>query len=228
MSGEQNNRIFVGILIISFGVIFLLGSLDKIDVGDVFSRYWPLILIFIGFSTILGSNFRNIGGGLILIIIGGIFMLNNLDFLEFSVWKVIWPVLIIGVGLWILFQPGLRRSRKDIPEVAADDINSSSMFSSHKKNIDSKNFRGGRASVTFGELKLDFSAAQLAGGQATVDLSVLFGSITVYVPRDWRVVVDDRGFLGSVEVKREVVSEETANSTLYIKAGAVLGEIQVR
>ena len=228
MSGEQNNRIFVGILIIAFGLIFLLGSLDKIDVGDVFSRYWPMILIFVGCSTIIGSNFRKIGGGLILIIIGGIFMLNNLDFLEFSVWKVIWPVLIIGVGLWILFQPGLRRSSKKIPEVSADDINSSSMFSSHKKDIDSKNFRGGRASVTFGELKLDFSAARLAGGQATVDLSVLFGSIMVYVPRDWRVVVDDRGFLGSVEVKREVVSEESANSTLYVKAGAVFGEIQIR
>ena len=47
MSGEQNNRIFVGILIIAFGLIFLLGSLDKIDVGDVFSRYWPMILIFV-------------------------------------------------------------------------------------------------------------------------------------------------------------------------------------
>ena len=61
-----------------------------------------------------------------------------------------------------------------------------------------------------------------------MDLSVLFGSIMVYVPRDWRVVVDDRGFLGSVEVKREVVSEESANSTLYVKAGAVFGEIQIR
>jgi predicted membrane protein len=228
VSGENSNRIFVGILIIAFGVIFLLGSLDRIDVGDVFSQYWPMILIFIGFGNIIGSNFRHIGGGLILIVVGGIFMLNNLDFLGFSVWKVIWPVLIISVGLWILFQPGFRRSRRDIPAVAADDINSSSMFSSHKKIIDSKNFRGGKASVTFGELKIDFSAAQLAGGRATVDLSVLFGSITVFVPRDWRVVVDDRGFLGSVEVKHEAVSEEAAKAILYVKAGAVFGEIQIR
>lgn len=228
MRGEHSNRIFAGFMIVLIGVIFLLGSLDKIDVGDVFSQYWPMILIFIGLWNIIGSNFRNIGGGLILIIIGGIFMLNNFDFLGFSVWEVIWPVLIIGVGLWILFQPGLRRSPKNIPPVSADDINSTSMFSSLKKNIDSKNFRGGRASVTFGELKLDLSAAQLAGGNATVELSVLFGSITVYVPRDWRVVVDDRGFLGSVEVKRDAVAEEAAKSTLYIKAGAVLGEIQIR
>lgn len=228
MSGEKSGRVFAGILIISIGVIFLLGSLDKIDVGDIFSQYWPLILIFIGLWTIIGSNFRNIGGGLILIVVGGIFMLDNWDFLSFNVWRVVWPALIIAVGLWVLFQPALRRPRRDIPDVTADDINSSSIFSSRTKNIDSKNFRGGKASVTFGELKLDFSGAKLAGGKATVDLSALFGSITVYVPRDWRVVVDDRGFLGSVEVRREAVAEGAAAETLYVKAGAVLGEIQIR
>ena len=46
--------LFAGLLITAFGVIFLLGSLDIIEVRDVFRPWvWPLILIVVGIRQIV-------------------------------------------------------------------------------------------------------------------------------------------------------------------------------
>ncbi len=41
-------------------------------------------------------------GGIILIIIGGIFFLKNIGLLEGIEWGVIWPLAIIAVGVQML------------------------------------------------------------------------------------------------------------------------------
>jgi len=42
--------------------------------------------------------------GLILIIIGIGFLLQNLGYIEEGVWRIIWPVILVVIGLWILFR----------------------------------------------------------------------------------------------------------------------------
>ncbi|MDE3057123.1 MAG: cell wall-active antibiotics response protein [Bacteroidota bacterium] len=47
-----------GIILITLGILFLLDTLNIADFGDLISTYWPLILIFVGFS-ILSKNRRH-------------------------------------------------------------------------------------------------------------------------------------------------------------------------
>ena len=47
--------------------------------------------------------------GGILILVGGILLLNNLGVLSFDIWRVFWPLLIILLGVWILLGVVLRR-----------------------------------------------------------------------------------------------------------------------
>lgn len=42
--------------------------------------------------------------GFILLIIGVVFLLRNLGFISADAWDIIWPAIIIAVGLWILFR----------------------------------------------------------------------------------------------------------------------------
>jgi hypothetical protein len=51
---DYQGRIFGGLLIILIGVLFLLGNLGKLDFWDIFSTFWPLILIFIGLWHLIG------------------------------------------------------------------------------------------------------------------------------------------------------------------------------
>jgi len=46
---------------------------------------------------------RHFTGGLILIVLGVIFLLNNLNYLNVD-WNKYWPVLLIALGVWIVIQ----------------------------------------------------------------------------------------------------------------------------
>ena len=74
MASEHRGRIFAGVLIIIIGLVFLLASLGQLDVGDLFAKYWPLIIVFVGVWQLLAHEFRNPLSGIILIIVGSVFM----------------------------------------------------------------------------------------------------------------------------------------------------------
>ena len=228
MSKDYQGRIFAGLLIIVIGVIFLLGSLDKIDVGDLISDYWPLILIAIGLWHLLAHNFRQVGTGLILIAVGSVFMLIKWGILGTNFWSVFWPVLIIAVGLWILIKPRFKGYSGKIPEIKENDLDAFVIFAGIKRRIESKEFRGGKATAMFGGIELDFYDAKLAGGQATIDLTAMFGGIDVRVPRNWKIVVDSHAILGGVDDKHRPDSADKIEATLFIKATAIFGGIDIK
>jgi hypothetical protein len=225
---ESIGRVFVGFMIILIGVIFLLGSLDKLDVGYVFSNYWPMLLVFVGIWQLFAAGGRNPETGIILIIIGGLFMLSYWDILGVNAWKVIWPVVIIGVGLWILLKPRVFQRSPSGPGIREDDLGLFTMFSGLNRRIESQQFRGGRASVIFGGIDLDFTGAELAEGKATVELTAILGGMDVRVPRNWKVEVDGNAILGGVDDEHKSEIKEDNPQKLYIRATAILGGIDIR
>ena len=42
--------------------------------------------------------------GLISIVIGIIFLLKNLGYISGAAWSIIWPAILIMIGLWILLK----------------------------------------------------------------------------------------------------------------------------
>lgn len=228
MARDYQGRIFAGILIIVIGTLFLLGNLGKIDVGDLLSEYWPLILIVIGLWHILVHNFRQLGTGIILIAIGGAFMLIKWGILGIDFWKFFWPALIISVGLWILFKPRFKGYEGKIPGFKEADLDDFVLFAGIKRRLESKEFHGGKATALFGGIEIDFYNAKLAGNQATVDLTAMFGGIDVRVPRNWKVVVDSHALLGGVDDKHKTDSPDQIEATLFIKATAIFGGIDIK
>ncbi|MGD9345419.1 MAG: DUF5668 domain-containing protein [Candidatus Aminicenantes bacterium] len=228
MARDYQGRVFAGILIIVIGVIFLLGSLDRIDVGDLLSEYWPLILVAIGLWHILAHNFRQVGTGLILIVVGSVFMLIKWGILGTSFWSVFWPVLIIAAGLWILLKPRFKGYEGKIPGFKEADLDDFVLFAGINRRLESKEFRGGKATALFGGIELDFTNTKLAENQATVDLTAMFGGIDVRVPRNWKVVVDSHAILGGVGDKHSPESPDKIEATLFIKATAIFGGVEIK
>jgi len=227
-SRSHQGRIFWGMFIIFIGVLFLLDRLGELDFGDLISRYWPFILIIIGLSILIGNNFRNVGSGLFFIILGAIFFLAKLEVFDHNVWYYLWPFLVIGLGLWLLVKPAFRRRKENFPKVKDDDLDISAVFSAVKRRIESKNFRGGSATSVFGGIELDFSNAGLAGGQATIELTAILGGIEIRVPREWQVVIDGTPILGGIDDKKRTLIESEKKATLYVKATAILGGIEIK
>lgn len=96
-------RIVTGIFIIAIGIAFMLDILEVIDAGSIFSIYWPVILIAVGIATLIDRSSSSFFG-IILILIGIYFQLNQLDLdilnhVDLS--ELIWPIIIIVIGIRI-------------------------------------------------------------------------------------------------------------------------------
>src|SRR6187431_571983 len=100
ISGRSNNML-TGVFILIIGVAALLKT-TLTDFPDwLFS--WQMLLIAFGVFIGLRHNFRG-PSWLILILIGGIFLLNEI-YPEISFRRFMWPVAIIVVGLFIILRP---------------------------------------------------------------------------------------------------------------------------
>lgn len=218
--------LFSGLLIILVGLFFLFGVLGEEGVGEIFSTYWPLFLILIGLWTLIAHDFRNFFG-LLLAAVGCIFLLINLDVLGHRIWYYLWPVLIILFGLWVIFRPGFR-TREKIPGIKGHDLDVSGVFSGMKRVIESKEFRGGKATAVFGGLELDFTEAGLAENEATVEMTAVFGGIEIRVPAEWKVIVDSHPLFGALEDKRKTVPQAEDAPKLYLKGTIIFGGIEIK
>jgi predicted membrane protein len=231
MSDHRNHqsRIFWGLILIIIGVLFLADRMGGLDFGTMISTYWPVIFIILGISILIGSGFRRAGIGVFFIVFGAFFLLSELDILDRDVWQYIWPGFIILLGLWLLLRPAFHhRSAEKFPDIKENDIDLTCIFSGMKRRIESQNFRGGHATAIMGGLELDFTAAGLEGGKATVDATAIMGGMDIKVPSNWRVVVDGTPILGGIDDKHRNVPDADVKATLFLKATAILGGVTIK
>jgi len=234
MANETRNpnpgRIFWGLVLILTGALILLYRFDIWDFGWLFSTWWPAIFILIGISILIGNRFRRPGTGIFFILFGTFFLLWHLDVLRYDIWRNLWPAALIVLGLWIILRPVMRPRNKtnEIPPAQGNDIDVSAVFSGLKRRVDSRNFKGGEVAAVFGGLDLDLTPAGLEGGKATLEATAVLGSVTVFVPRNWRVVLDGTPVLGSYDMKHVNPSESETAATLYIRGAAVLGGVTIK
>ncbi len=225
---KSQRRIFWGLLLIVVGTLFLLDRMERVDFGDLVSRYWPVVFILIGISILLNNARENAGAGIFFILFGGFFLLMRLRIFDHSVWHYAWPAAIIAVGIWILFRPALCRGKKKIPELTGDDLDLNLVFSGTKRRVESQSFKGGRAEVVLGSAEIDLRGARMDSGGATLSLSAVLGSIEVVVPREWQVIVEGSPVLGSIESHKKTVPDAEKTGTLRILASAVLGSVKIK
>jgi Predicted membrane protein len=131
MNRNIGNRLFTGLFIIGIGVFFLLRQLGYVDIslGELFSTFWPVILIFFGLNQLLAGGWW----GMILLVVGGTFLGNNLDLFDWSIGDIVpylIPFVIIVVGLRMIWRP--QRNKKSPP---SDDWKSYRPFEAEHANV---------------------------------------------------------------------------------------------
>jgi predicted membrane protein len=98
---RKNNRNFnIGILFIIIGGIFIAKNLGLLIPFWILS--WKSFLLIIGLLIGYNRNFRP-GGWIVMVIIGSILTLKSIlpfSFSEFSL-----PMILIGLGLYVIFKP---------------------------------------------------------------------------------------------------------------------------
>ena len=235
----QNNpassRVFTGLFIIGLGAFFLARQMGVDFPHWLFQ--WPMILIAVGIFIGARHGFRT-GGWVIPIVIGCVFMMDYIS-PGFSFHEYIWPVLIMGFGLFILLRPRKKdreNSSRDWNAMGGstnhgsteDYIDSVSVFGGTKKNIISKDFKGGDIVIFFGGTEFNLTQADIT---APVELEVtqFFGGTKLIVPSNWKIVSEVVTVFGSFEDKRQILKDiPEGNKVLILRGTVVFGGIDVK
>lgn len=219
MNTHSLTRTLAGLAVITFGMLALLGGLNVIDFGQLFDIYWPLILVLVGLLTLLSSP-RDWAWPGILILAGAALQLRELSVLDFNIWALIWPTIIIAVGLSIIVNGARTRTRNKSTE------STNAIMSGHTIKNQSDNYQGGHISAILGGVKLDLSDAKLSG-EATLDVFAFMGGAEIIVPKGWVVESRVSPIMGDVNNKVPTAKDDKA-PRLILTGQAVMGGIEIK
>jgi len=239
---HMRGNIWTGLFILLIGVAALLKAALVPLPYWVFS--WPMLLIAIGGFIGLRHGFRGVAW-LILMLIGAAFLADRIN-PDIEMRRYTWPAVLIIVGLYFIFRPrrrsywemGEKKTSADMPndpvmnpeatDSKEDYVNATSIFGGAKKNILSKNFKGGELTNIFGGTELNLMQADI-NGEAVIELTTLFGGTTLVVPSNWTVKSDAAVVFGGIDDKRSMTgSTEVASKTLTLRGTVIFGGIDIK
>jgi predicted membrane protein len=236
-----NGRVWTGIFILIIGVAALLRTFYQPFPNWLFT--WQMLLIALGLFIGIRHNFRG-GAWFILILIGGIFLLDDF-FPDLVDARFIWPVALIALGLFIIFNPRRRNWQgseqgKEGDEKGAfihfddkagaeeDMLDSTSIFGGVKKNVLSKDFKGGDIVNIMGGSEINLSQADI-NGRAILEVTQIFGGTKIIVPPHWDVKPEMAAIFGGIEDKRKMAQVSIDHTkVLILKGTSVFGGIEVK
>lgn len=247
---HPGGHLFFGLVLILIGLVFLLGNMGVIDAGRVF-RFWPVILIALGILRLIESEADDYGrgSGMFWIVLGSVFLLMSLDVFRI-VFRDIWPVALIGLGILMLWKSSAVRRRgppdEGVPPASGTDggggtgsaADSSSPYSSNsvisatailgsvERRNNCQDFRGGNATAVMGRCEIDLRAAAVSPSREPVlEVFAMWGGIEIRIPPDWTVVSHVDPVLGGYEDHTQPPREESRR--IRIRGTAFMGGIEV-
>jgi len=217
----SHSRLAIGVILILIGGLFLLRNYYDFYLPYYFYE-WETIFIAMGVVFLFIAKNKTVG--FVFIAIG-----------LFNLVPELWPLILVGIGAYILFKgKRIEAHRNKINQdlsgttenISSDDyIDDVAVFGGGNKVYQSNNFRGGKSTAVFGGSEIDLYNCKLADGTQILDITAIFGGVTLIVPNDWNVQLDVVPIFGGFSDKRRkdpnLVQDQ--NKTLIIKGVVLFG-----
>lgn len=221
MNRQSLTKNFAGLVAVVIGGLLLLNSLNIINVTGVLADFWPLLII-LGAVLIIINDARSWPVAGFLAAIGGLFQLRELSIVDVEPWTVIWPLIIIFVGVSLLFSrsyTGKRVSKSERDDVTA--ILAGADIINH-----SKHFKQSATTAIMGGARIDLREAEF-DKDALVEVFSFWGGIEIIVPENVIIRNQINNIMAGTEVK---VHQKTDKNTpvLTIAGTLIMAGVSVR
>lgn len=232
---NRTGRIMGGLFIVAIGLLLLARQAGMEFPRWIFS--FETVLIALGLYLGIRHSFRGFAW-LIPVLIGAFLLIDDF-YPDYHIEDFAWPLIIIAIGLFIIFRAGKRNydwkkwdARHADKDDAADDyLDSTVVFGGVKKNIISKNFKGGESVTVFGGTEINLMQADVTG-PIVLEVTQVFGGTKLIVPPHWKIQSKDLvALFGGIDDKRPPVNSqgtEEADKVLILKGTCMLGGIEIR
>jgi predicted membrane protein len=248
---RRDNNLLGGLLLLVVGTVLLVRQTGSL--GDhkwLFT--WPMILVVVGLFVGLKHRFRDFGW-LILISIGIFFLFDMQSFrtqfgVDSSFRNYVWPVVIITGGLLLIFRPRRKLFYDEIytsptdekepgkpesipyeriPGTTEDELDVVSIFGGIKKNVLSKNFKGGDIVSIFGGSEIDMTMADF-DKKIVIDTVQIFGGTTLIIPSNWQIRSEAVTIFGGIDDKRRQLTHGEPERILILKGFTMFGGLEIK
>lgn len=226
-SRNVSRQVILGILVIGMGALFLVDNMGLWNFRRTL-QFWPMVFIALGVLKLVDS--RHADGylvGALLIGLGVMLTLDHLGIVYFS-WRMVWPVLLIGLGATVLYRAisGRRLAGTAMAKLDADDtVNIFAVLGGFERRISTPHFRGGEVTAIMGGCSLDLRTASI-DGEAVINVFAVWGGVTVKVPPDWTVILQGTPIMGGFVEK--TVAPPDASKRLIVRGHAIMGGFEAR
>ena len=201
---RSDKRFYFGVLLIVLGVILILERLDLIpeSLADALIS-WQMLLVGVGILALIGGNRT---AGVVLMVIGGTFLIPEFFTVPHEIRRIYWPMILVLVGILILMRQRDHRKWNNLGDSfnmsnnnspnQPDPLDSSSktesfntfddfvIFGGREIFVNSPALAGGKATSIFGGIEFDLRKAILRPGGATIDCVSVFGGWGFKSPMD--------------------------------------------
>jgi predicted membrane protein len=243
-------KIVIGILVVLFGTFLLLENLEIIgrnSLCDELVRSWQTILAAIGITMLFDKDRGHRGAGIVMIVVGILFLTPKI-YPQLHVTHLMWPLLIILLGIWLIMCSVMRRGgKKKCSRWNIEDLNKSCfgktssekggivkrsyVFDTSKEKWTSGKLRNLEIEAVFSTVELDFSQAELSDEVKVavyVKVSSVFGSVVLYVPEDWNIMIQKTGVFGGFTDSRPRNREVDKDKLVILELEAVFGGGEIK
>lgn len=243
------------VILIIIGVSYLLANLGLISMTpwQVVVQYWPVIVIYMGLRMLIKNYIKNqqrkfseLFIALIIIFLGVQFLLPRIGYEQLNVsWGIIWPVIIITIGLAGILNPKTRLVKTSKGRVF---VHGDYQKSTQNNTVVGEVRRGGESwyvedtSVKHGvgEIHYDLTRAVIPDKEVYFHIVSGIGEVTIYVPKDLPIQVYCNVKVGNISIADHATNgisrtlefispnyhETERKLKLYVSLG--IGDITVR
>jgi predicted membrane protein len=246
-------KFVIGACLVLMGVVLALEQLGILEAHHLL-RFWPAALIIIGLVMLQRTEKHSALRALLLIVIGGWLLLNTLGWVSLDLWEFIVPLVLVLVGARIMMRnPGSRSGTLPpdlpgagspsgtaptgqgpsgfdaIPVGSGEPVHASlfSLLGSSKRRWGRSVFRGAETTAFMGGCELDLRDALMSPGElAVVDVFVLMGGVSIFVPPHWTVSQEIVPLMGGVHDKSHSVPSSPAQH-LLVRGTVIMGGVEI-
>ncbi len=240
----RGSRIGSGMFLLLAGFLLLAYKMGAPLPGWLFT--WPVLLIGIGLLTGIKSRFHN-PGSFVLILIGSVFLIDQ-SVPGIDIGNYIAPIIMIGLGVLFILRPRhhsygkYRRARWQQRAFAENEMNTGnftatkeneeyidvhSVLGGVKKNIQSKNFKGGEIVCFMGGAEINMMQADIQG-TIVLEVNNVFGGTKLIIPSNWNVQIEISATFGGVEDKRSFQNNTPdPDKKIILKGSCLFGGIEI-
>lgn len=219
----KNKNVFMGVLLIAIAVFLILNQFGLITPGI---SGWNIVLggFFLGL-LVKGIKDKSFYGIFFPIAFLWLIFDDILGFREISSGTVMVVALLLSIGFSYLFPQKQHQEKKEmkwddyengdkvgehqrvVEETTESSVYCSNTFGATTKYINSNNLQRATLDCSFGEIKAYFDNAVVQNPSIEICVHVSFGSVELYIPREWTLVQNANVFAGSVSEKNRNCSD---------------------